>query len=71
MRTGFAPVSHSISFDPQKISKGKALALFHVRRVEELPGIGDGRLVRGSCVRTTNINEHPYKVALEVSCNNI
>lgn len=67
LRTGFAGVTHAINFDPQKVKNGKALAVSHVQRVEELGGLGDSRLLRCSIVRTTTVGEHPYKVQLEVS----
>lgn len=65
IRTGFAPISHSINFDSEKISKGKNLAVSHVRRVEELQG--NLSFIRASVVRTARVTEHPYSVSQEVN----
>lgn len=67
IRTGFKAITHNIDFNPQGIVKGKALAVCHVCRVEELTDANKNSLVMCSVIRQTSVTLPPYKVKLEVS----
>ncbi|XP_071580317.1 uncharacterized protein [Temnothorax nylanderi] len=67
IRTGFGPVTHDIKFNPSAIPKGKALAISHVVRVEELRNENISHLIRCSVIPQTSVNAIPYKVQLHLS----
>ena len=72
--TGFAPITHCISFWPEPIKNGKNSAISgHIINVKEETVIGDAKLISATCIRTKNFKETkklpPYKVQLYVSCS--
>lgn len=67
IRTGFGPITHEIVFNSNTIPKGKALAISHVVRVEDLRSGSISELIRGSVIPQTSVIATPYKIVLYVS----
>lgn len=71
IKTGFDSVTHSIPFRPQTEEKGKALAVSHVVRVEEIRINGICSSIQSSVIRQTSVTDTPYKVSLQVRFRDI
>lgn len=68
LKTGFQKITHNIDFTTATRGKGQLVYTSnHVKNVEEIPGVGDGKLIRASVVRSTNHGEEAYRVTLEAS----
>ena len=68
IRTGFAKVTHTISFQPETVSKG--IQLFkanHVRCVQEYRHNGISFFIQAQVIRQTSVSSESYKTQLNVS----
>lgn len=72
IRTGFAAITYNkIKFTSEAMRKGKEIyEARHIRKVEELQGISNNKLIRCEMRHSFSVNEKDYKVSFEVSIIN-
>ncbi|KAL7292664.1 hypothetical protein TKK_0013790 [Trichogramma kaykai] len=70
LRTGFASITHDLSFWPEAVKHGKNLAISgHINNVSEETTFNDCKVIRAFCIKTKKIRETPYNI--EVWINNL
>ena len=65
LRTDFSSVTHSINFSVGVIEKGKKLAFFYIKFIEERTQ-NDRNTIIAKCIRQTSVTAKEYLLQLEV-----
>ncbi|KAJ8664904.1 hypothetical protein QAD02_006566 [Eretmocerus hayati] len=70
LQTGFEKITHSISFQPESMPKGRKLVESgHVIRVEEFVKDGLILMIKSKVIRQTSVTKPPYSTSLKLDAN--